>query len=48
MPAILAQMRGNAISPSFGRQMGRPHWVWMTATARITNGRHVIDVHAQP
>ena len=47
MPAILTQMRGNAISPRSLRQQGRAQRVGISATPCIAQGRNMIDIDAK-
>jgi hypothetical protein len=47
VPAVLAQMGRDAISTGRRSQKGRPQRVGMPAPARITDGRHVINVDAK-
>ena len=47
MPAILAQMRGDAIGAGRDRDLGGLHRIGMRATARVADGRNVIDVHTE-
>ena len=46
--AVFAQMRRNSVGPRLGGQPGRAHGIGMHTAAGVANGRHVIDVHAQP
>ena len=47
MSAIFAQVSGDAIAADPGDDFGRAHRVRMIAAARIADGGHVINVHAQ-
>ena len=47
VPAILAQMRGDAVGAGFDRELRRQHGIGMRAAARVADGRNVIDVHAK-
>jgi hypothetical protein len=43
---ILAQMGGNSVCARSLRQFGSAHWIRISAAARLTHRRHVVDVHA--
>ena len=47
VPAILTQMRGDAVRPRLDRQQRRPHRVGIPRPARIAHRRDVIDVDAE-
>jgi hypothetical protein len=47
MPAVLAQMRGDAVGAGLFGQFGGAHRIGIGAAARIPHGGHVVDVHAQ-
>ncbi len=47
MPAILAQMRGDAVGAGLDRELRRLHRIGMRAAARIADGRNVVDVDAK-
>jgi hypothetical protein len=47
VPAILAQMRGDAIGAGVFGQPGRAQGIGIGAAARIPHGRHMVDVHTQ-
>ena len=47
VPAILAQMRGDAVRSRLCGHPCGPHRIGMTAAARIADGRDVIDVDAE-
>src|SRR3546814_6538724 len=47
MPAVLAQMRGDAVSPGAGREKGGADRVRMGAAARIPDRRDMIDIDAK-
>ena len=46
--AILAQMRGDAVSARGRHQSSGPHRVRVVAAARIPDGRHMVDIDAEP
>ena len=47
MPAILAQMRGDAVGTGGYREPGRAHRIGMAAAARVADGGDMIDVDAK-
>ena len=47
VPAILAQMRGDAVGAGLDRELRRLHGIGMRPAARVADGRNVIDVHAE-
>ena len=47
VPAILAQMRGDAVGARFDRDLRRTHGIGMPPAARVTDGRDVVDVDAE-
>ena len=47
VPAILAQMRGDAVGAGRDRDFGRLDRIGMMAAARITHGGDVIDIDAE-
>ena len=47
VPAILAQIGSDAVRARLGSKAGGAHRVGMTATTRIADRRHVIDVDAK-
>ena len=47
VPAILAQMRGDAVGARFDRDLRRAHGIGMPSAARVANGRDVVDVDAE-
>ena len=44
MAPVFAQMRGDAIGAGCNRQLGGADRVGMTAAARVTDSRNVVDV----
>jgi hypothetical protein len=46
--AVLAQMRGDAVGPGRDGRLGGAHRVRMRPAAGIPDGRHMIDVDAEP
>ena len=47
VPAILAQMRGDAVGAGRDRDLARPYGIGMAAAARVAHGRDMIDVDAE-
>ncbi len=47
MPAIFAQMGGDAVAAGRDRKLGRAHRVGMASAARVADGGDVIDVDAE-
>ena len=47
MPAVFAQMRGDAVGAGRLRQDGGAHRIGIVAAARIAHGGDVIDVDAE-
>ncbi len=47
MAAVLAKMRGDAVRPGVLRDQRRANRIGIGASARIANGRHMIDVDAK-
>ena len=47
VPAILAQVRGDAVGAGFDGQMRGAQRIGMPAAARIADGRDVVDVDAE-
>ena len=47
MPAILAQVGGDAIAARSDRELGGAHRVGVTSAARVADRGHVIDVDAE-
>ena len=47
VPAILAQVRGDAVGAGLQRKVRGAQRIGMASAARVTDGGHVIDVHAQ-
>ncbi len=45
MPAILAQMRGDAIRTRLNREKGRAHGIRPRTAARVPHRGDVIDIH---
>ena len=48
VPAVLAQMRGDAVGPGCDRDLRRAHRIGMAPAARVADGRDVVDVDAEP
>ena len=48
MPAILAQMRGDAVGAGRDGDLRRAHRIRMPSATRIADGRDVVDVDAEP
>jgi hypothetical protein len=48
MPSILAQMRSYAIGSSLDRHQRRSQRIGVSSTARIADGGHMVNVHAEP
>src|SRR5262245_20082189 len=47
VPAVLAQMRSDAVGAGLDRDQRGPHRIGMPAAARVTDSRDVIDVDAE-
>lgn len=47
MAPVLAQVDGDAVGAGLLGDQGRLHRIGIRRTSRLTQGRHVIDVHAQ-
>jgi len=47
MPAVLTQMRRDAVSPGFDREFGRPQWIGMASAACVSERGDVVDVDAK-
>ena len=47
VPAVLAQVRGDAVAADAGDDLGRAHRIGMVAAARVADRRDVIDVDAR-
>jgi hypothetical protein len=47
VPAILAQMRGDAVRPGLRRELRRAHGVGVLDAARVPDGRDMVDVDAE-
>jgi hypothetical protein len=47
MAAVFAQMRRNAIRTGARGNLSGAHRVRQTATSRIPNGGHMVDINAQ-
>ena len=47
MTPVLAQMRGNAVRSRLDGEFGRAQRIGMAAAARIPDGRHMVDIHAE-
>jgi hypothetical protein len=47
MAAVFAQVDGDAVTAACRDDLCRPNRIGMIATARVANGRNVIDVHTQ-
>ena len=47
MAAIFPQVRGNAVSAGFDREMRRAQRIGMTAPTRVPDGRDMIDIDAE-
>ena len=48
VPAVLAQMRGDAVGAGFDREQRRADGIGDRAAARVADGRDMIDVDAKP
>ena len=48
VPAVLPQMRGDAVGAGFDREQRRAHGIGDRAAARVADGRDMIDVDAEP
>ena len=47
VPAIFAQMRGDAVGPGLDRKQRRAQRIGMAAAARVTQGRDMVDIDAE-
>jgi hypothetical protein len=47
MAAVLAKMGGDAVASGLRHHPRRPQRGWRLAAARITQGRHMIDIDAE-
>ncbi len=47
VPAVLAQVRGDAVGAGFDRELRRAHRIRMPSAARVADGGDVIDVDAE-
>ena len=47
VPAVLAQVRGDAVGPGLNGQVRGAHRIGMPAATRIADGGDVVDVHAE-
>src|SRR5262249_6581969 len=47
VPAILAQMRGDAVGAGFGRNLRRMHGIRVSSAARVADGGDVVYVDAE-
>ena len=47
VPPVLAQVRGDAVGAALQRKVRGAQGIGMASTARVTDGGHVIDIHAQ-
>ncbi len=47
VPAILPQVRGDAVGAVGHGQFGRPHRVRIVGAPGVPDGRHVVDIDAQ-
>ena len=45
--AVFTQVNGDPVAPAGCHDLGRADWIGMGATARVADGRNVIDVHAK-
>jgi hypothetical protein len=47
VPAILAQMRGDAVGARLDRDQRRTHRIGMAPAARVADGRDVVNIDAE-
>ncbi len=45
--AVFAQVRRDAVGTRGGGELRRTHGIGVAAAARVADGRHVVDVHAE-
>ena len=47
VPAVLAEMGGDAVRAGRGREAGGADGIRMRAATSVPDGRHVVDIHSQ-